>query len=114
LTATELVFLGRNASFSCGIGHAEVKMKTEAYDMNDRDRALDELKRRISEQKARIDPRLLKLAESAALRRLPGESAAVPFDRESSAKAVELFLRHHADPRGFERRLAEFAQKNRC
>lgn len=90
--------------------------------MNDRDRALNELKRRISEQKARVDPRLLALAEKAVRRHLPedapaavlaGPATPVPFDRKSSAKAVELFLRCHADPKGFQRRLAEFVQKNR-
>lgn len=86
--------------------------------MDNRQKALDELKRRIKEQKARIDPRLLKLAESAAMGGAPApgisvSAATVPFDRDAAARIVALFVKGHQSPRDFECRLAEFVLKNR-
>lgn len=86
--------------------------------MNKREKALEELKRRIREQKARIDPLVLKLAQSAALSRVPDATvdipvATVPFDRDAAAHIVALFVKGQHNPREFERRLAAFLMKNR-
>lgn len=81
--------------------------------MDSREKALQELKKRIREQKARVDPRLLKLAEQAALSRARPESASVPYDREAAEKAIAFFLETHEDRKGFEHRLVEFIMKNR-
>lgn len=55
--------------------------------MDRRQKAINELKRQIREQKARIDPRLLKIAEDAILGK-----PAVSEERVSALKAVEIFL----------------------
>jgi hypothetical protein len=68
-----------------------------------RDKALAELRLRISEQRARLDPKVLKMAERAARSGNAGEK--LPYDRESALKAVELFLQSHDDRGDFERRL---------
>jgi hypothetical protein len=80
--------------------------------MNSREKALEELKRRIEEQKARIDPRLLRQAEKAALSGAKAPQAAA-YDRTTAIRAIEIFLEEHGDREGFERRLAEFIFKNR-
>ena len=80
--------------------------------MTSREKALNELKRRIEEQKARVDPKLLKLAEKAALSGAKsGETT--PYDRAAAVEAVEIFLEEHKDRKGFERRLAELIFKSR-
>lgn len=76
-----------------------------------RDIALAELKKRIAEQRARLDPKLLRMAEKAALSAGAGEK--VPYDRESAVRAVELFLTGHDDRDAFERRLRDLLAKNR-
>jgi hypothetical protein len=81
--------------------------------MNDREKALEELKRHIKEQKARVDPEVLKRAEEAARARMPSGGTSVPYDRESAAKAVELFLRSHPDPKDLERLIAAIVAKTR-
>lgn len=75
--------------------------------MNSREKALQELKKLIREQRDRIDPRLLEKA-ARAISGKTGDSKDVPFDRKSAAKAIDLFLKDHADSEGFARRLRDF------
>ena len=80
--------------------------------MDSREKALEELKRRIEEQKARVDPRLLRLAEKAARAGVQdGETR--PYDRAAAVRAVEIFLEEHRDRKGFERKLAALIFKSR-
>ena len=86
--------------------------------MNNRDRALEELKRRIQEQQARVDPEILRRAREAAMSQVDeaprqGEARSVPYDRETAEEAVRLFLARHRNARDFERKLAEFIFRNR-
>ncbi|MBI1214444.1 MAG: hypothetical protein GC185_01335 [Alphaproteobacteria bacterium] len=81
-----------------------------------REKALEELKRQIREQKARIDPAVLKIAERAARiaqkqqeREMregkAGANEMVPYDREAAAEIVALFLQNRGDREDFERKL---------
>jgi hypothetical protein len=79
--------------------------------MTTREKALAELKRQIKEQRARLDPKLLKMAEIAA-KTVKMEDNSVPYDRESASKAVEMFLAGHADSKGFRQKLLEMIRKN--
>ncbi|TAL35522.1 MAG: hypothetical protein EPN97_07025 [Alphaproteobacteria bacterium] len=80
--------------------------------MNSREKALEELRRRIEEQKARVDPKLLRRAAEVALSGTKSGQAA-PSDRAAAIRVVEIFLEEHKDREGFERRLAELIFKNR-
>lgn len=103
----------------------------ESGTMNDdskKQAAIDLLKSQIREQRARIDPEVLKRAQAYALENNPfdpkkqGQAAkkppaaetatAEPYDRESAAKAIELFLRDHKDRKGFQERLLAHMKKN--
>lgn len=81
--------------------------------MTPREKALLELKRLMKEQKERIDPKLLKMAEKAAALSQEGKTAEdmVPYDRKTAAKAVEIFLRGHDDRADFEERLMALIRK---
>lgn len=75
---------------------------------NTRAAALQKLKQQIEEQRARLDPRVLKLAaQAAALSQKPGnrQENMVPYDREAAAQAVQLFLQNHPDAAAFEKEL---------
>lgn len=89
--------------------------------MSQRDKAIEELKKLIREQRARIDPAVLALAQKAAAQKtaLPEKTfsgKAVPdkvaYDRAAAEKAVRLFLATHKDPKGFEKRLLELLKKS--
>jgi len=79
--------------------------------MTSRDDALKELQRQIDAQRARLDPKVLKLAEQAArlsqaAQQTGQESPAlVPYDREAAAEVIRLFLKNHKDAPEFEARL---------
>ncbi len=81
--------------------------------MNSREKALEELKRHIEEQRARVDPEVLKQAAEAAQSQLASQGASVPYDRKAAAKAVELFLKSHRDPKDLERLIAAIMAKTR-
>jgi hypothetical protein len=90
-----------------------------------REEALRELKRQMAEQRARIDPHILKIARQAAERAqdererqtgaAPSQQQAdgkrhaghnmVPYDRAAAAEAIALFLRNCEDREAFEKRL---------
>ena len=81
--------------------------------MVNRDKALEELKRRIQEQRERVDPDVLKQAEEAAKEHMQRSKSTVPYDRDSAVKAVELFLKSHPDPKDQERLIAAIVAKTR-
>lgn len=81
-----------------------------------RQKALAELKKQIAEQRARLDPKLLKLAAQAAS--LSQKEAAerqnglVPYDRGAAAEAIRLFLEDHPDSAAFEQALQELIRRS--
>ena len=81
--------------------------------MPDRKKAIDELKRQIEAQKARLDPKLLEMAGKAAAlsQRDPAKKDMVPYDREAAAAVVRLFLQNHGDRQKFEQRLSALLKK---
>lgn len=72
-----------------------------------RDEALAELKRQISDQRARLDPAVLARAAAA----FGGGSTSVPYDRVAATRAIELFIAAHKDKADFKARLFSFIQK---
>lgn len=83
--------------------------------MDKREEALQELRRLIREQRARLDPRLLELAAQAArLSQQPPENAEfVPYDHDAAAKAIRLFLKNHDNPAAFEQQLLRLLDKTK-
>lgn len=81
--------------------------------MDKRQKALNALKEQIRQQRGKLDPKLLKMAEQAILGQLPGGGAAgtVPYDQKTAAAAVETFLKNHPDAKGFRARLLEMIRK---
>jgi hypothetical protein len=79
--------------------------------MNNREKALEELKRRIEEQKARVDPEVLRRAAEVAESHMQRHDSSVPYDRKAAIKAVELFLKSHRDPKDIERLIAAIVAK---
>lgn len=78
--------------------------------MDERERALESLKKQIKEQRARLDPRTIAQAEKI----LRGEKTdTVPYDKKSAAETIRLFLESHPDSSGFEKRLIEQLKKNK-
>lgn len=104
-----------------------------------RESAIEELQRLIREQRSRIDPEILQKAARAADQKnspppqkkqeitpqpavSPREvsspdvsppDVSLPYDRDSAAKSVELFLRNHKDKDGMRRKLMELLAKNK-
>lgn len=85
-----------------------------------RQKALDELKQLVRDQRARLDPALLaRIAEKmaptgAAATPAPAKPApanSVPYDRAAATRAIELFLATHKDKADFKARLVSFMQK---
>lgn len=96
--------------------------------MDSRAQALEELKKHIREQRARLDPQLLARAQKAlmeantapagantdiAATAATGKAASedIPYDRDAAAEIVNLFLDGHKDRKGFEKRLRAFIQR---
>lgn len=76
-----------------------------------RQRALDELKRLMKDQRGRLDPAVLARA-AAALSGGPAPApATVPYDRAAATKAIEIFMATHKDKADFKARLFSFIQK---
>lgn len=79
--------------------------------------ALERLKQQIAEQRSRLDPKLLELAQKAALlSQKPAESRAedsVPYDRAAAAEAIRLFLTQHPDAKAFEAALMDMLRRDR-
>lgn len=69
-----------------------------------REKALAVLKEQIRAQRARLDPKLLALAEAAAKlsQKTVTDDDVVPYDRDAAAEAVRLFLKDHDDPEGLQ------------
>ena len=85
--------------------------------MTRRDEAISELMRRIREQRARLDPEILRKAEQAILSRTRGNPAAnkgaVPYDRKAALKAVTLFLQSRHGRAELEKRLQDLIRESR-
>lgn len=84
--------------------------------MDDKEKAIEDLKKRLREQKARINPEILASAVAAAKNKMekpaPEEADTVPYDKEAAGKAVELFLRSHSNAAEFRKKLLLFLKKN--
>ncbi len=76
-------------------------------------RALDELKQLVRDQRARLDPDILaQVAQKlggGAQKANPKQS--VPYDRATATRAIELFIASHKDKADFQARLFSFIQK---
>lgn len=82
--------------------------------MTSREDALEKLRAQIAAQREKIDPKVLKAAQRAAeIAQNPQKSTEdlVPYDRESAAEAIRLFLSTHADSADFEKKLLEQLKK---
>ena len=70
--------------------------------MDPRQKAIEELKKQIAAQRARIDPEVLEKAHKAALQsqkpKAQREAGMVPFDREAATRAVAQFVQNSEDP----------------
>lgn len=79
----------------------------------------------IRRQRARIDPKVLKIAQQAIESRTADaadavaktteseqQTSTVPYDKEAAAEAIALFLQNKKDSRDFEKRLADLIHKN--
>lgn len=89
--------------------------------MTERDKAIENLKKLIAEQKARIDPAVLAKAAAAAKGNAATAAGAksskkaeetVPYDREAAARAIELFMKNHGNAADFKEKLMRFLLKN--
>ena len=82
--------------------------------MSTREEALKKLRAQIAEQRARLDPKVLRAAARAAeLSQNPAKSAEnmVPYDRQSAAEAVRLFLNAHDDQAEFQAKLLQLRKQ---
>lgn len=81
--------------------------------MSKRDDAIEILKKQIREQRARIDPEVLKKAAISLTRPPePKISETVPYDRDAAHRAVELFLENDGERReAFCKKLLALSQK---
>lgn len=89
--------------------------------MDRREKALADLKALIRQERARIDPQVLERAAQAAKKQQPGAKQAapatkntgtVPYDSKTAKEAIALFLEHHSDASGFQKRLLERLKKS--
>jgi len=79
-----------------------------------REAALKKLRAQIAEQRARLDPKVLRAAAHAAeLARDPAKAAEtmVPYDRARAAEAIRLFLDAHADQAAFQEKLLQLLKQ---
>lgn len=79
-------------------------------------RALDELKQLVRDQRARLDPDILaqvaqKLGGGPSAPAKAGSKQSVPYDRATATRAIELFIASHKDKADFQARLFSFIQK---
>lgn len=81
--------------------------------MDKRQKALDALKEQIRQQREKLDPRLLKMAEKAIQGMLSGAggNGSVPYDQKTAAAAVETFLKNHPDAKRFRAKLLDLIRK---
>lgn len=85
-------------------------MQEGKADVDSRQKAIDALKKQIREQRTRLDPKLLKLAEHAIAAAMKiGDT--VPYDRKTAEAAIETFLKNHPDAKGFRARLLDMIRK---
>ncbi len=89
--------------------------KTPENPSDRREKALEMLKKQIADQRARLDPKLLKLAaQAASLSQKPASArneGLVPYDRSAAAETIRLFLKSHPDAKGFEKELMDLIRR---
>lgn len=76
-----------------------------------RQQALDELKKLVADQRARLDPAVLEQVAAAIASPENNRNASEPYDRAAATKAVELFLSQHKDKADFRQRLFAFIRQ---
>jgi hypothetical protein len=77
-----------------------------------RKKALEALKKQIAEQRARIDPEVLRRTrEAIAAQNTAPAPETVPYDKGQAQAAVELFLKSHTDAKSFGVKLAALIRK---
>ncbi len=79
-----------------------------------REKEIAEIKRMIREQRAKLDPKVLALAERAAKlsQNSPlNEDKNIPYDRANATKAIEAFLKGHKDAKAFQTQLFALLKK---
>lgn len=82
--------------------------------MSSREEALKKLRAQIAEQRARLDPKVLRAAARAAeLAQNPQKSAdsMIPYDRDQAAEAIRLFLEAHEDQAAFQAKLLQLLKQ---
>lgn len=73
-----------------------------------RQKEIDAIHKMIREQRARLDPEVLAIAERIAKlsQNIPlGNSGNIPYNRDSATKAIELFLKSHSNAKEFQTKL---------
>lgn len=79
-----------------------------------REKEIAEIKKMIREQRAKLNPEVLAIAERAAKlsQNIPlNEEKNVPYDRANATKAIEAFLKGHSDPKAFQTKLFALLKK---
>lgn len=82
--------------------------------MTSREEALKKLRAQIAAQREKLDPKVLKAAQRAAeLAQNPKKSPDdfIPYDRQSAAEAIRLFLNTHEDSTDFEKKLLDLLKQ---
>ncbi|MBI3441071.1 MAG: hypothetical protein HY052_04605 [Proteobacteria bacterium] len=88
--------------------------------MSSRQKAIEELKKQIRLGRERLGPdgikELEKLAAAAQKQKpaVPPEvpPGMLPYDKKAAAKALEIFLKNHGNPKEFEKRLRELLKQS--
>ena len=89
--------------------------------MDSRQKAIEELKKQTRLARERLGPEglkeLKKLAKGIQKPKPKPKTPAIPegmipYDKKAAAKALEIFLKNHGDPREFEKRLRELLKKS--
>ena len=86
--------------------------------MDERQKAINELKKQIKLGRERLGPEGIKQLEKLAKGLTSPKAAAllpsgtVPYDKKAAIAAFQLFLKNHGDPVEFERRLREMIKKS--
>jgi hypothetical protein len=90
--------------------------------MDSRQKAIEELKKQTRLARERLGPEGVKELEKLAKAMQKPKSKAppapkapegmIPYDKKAAAKAFEIFLKNHGDPKEFEKRLRELLKKS--
>ncbi len=78
--------------------------------MDQRKKALEELKRQMQAARLKIDPAMLARV-SRIVTTAQDKKNLVPYDKKAAAEAVRLFLSNHADGQAFKAKLIDYFSK---